>query len=428
MRSSGTPARTRVEDQPHDRTHLVVGVGGRHDPGGRTEIDGCVGRVGRGEPEARQRGPHRGVGAGPTGEPGDDGGGHVPAEHGEEPCRGARQLLGEVHDDGAEIGEQRDAVVDGDDRGIHEVALVVPPGCELAACPARDADDVGRPPPGAHQRIERLVVDRRELAVGVDERSLGGRVLGDGGEHAGRVGEDRADRGREDRRGHGAAVRTRQARRADELGQPVGGEEGDAGDAVAALGDPPEGAAREQPPCGHADVVGGDHHGDRGERIALLPRDDRVEQRPGCRVAVGHGHEVDGHRPGSYGRRVSAGCDRRAHAAITPRGCDAHGLRGGEVPRPGGGDDQLDTGVEVDRGRVEDEVVVARVAGVAPVEVLHVRLTGPVGLAEQLAGLVLVELLEADGPLDARLERGRRDARAGRTAGRAARWPRRARG
>src|ERR1700730_17104345 len=73
--------------------------------------------------------------------------------------------------------------------------------------------------------------------------------------------------------------------------------------------------------------------------------------------------------------------------------------------RQGRSDDQLDAGVELERGGVEHEAIVTGIAGVALVEVLAVRLPRPVGLAEELACFLLVDLLESDGPLDARLGR-----------------------
>ena len=76
-------------------------------------------------------------------------------------------------------------------------------------------------------------------------------------------------------------MRTAEPRRAEQLGQPVGGEERDPGDAVAALGDASERAAAQQAPRRHADVVGRDDDGDRRERVAALGGDDGVVQRPG---------------------------------------------------------------------------------------------------------------------------------------------------
>ena len=91
-----------------------------------------------------------------------------------------------------------------------------------------------------------------------------------------------------------------------------------------------EGAAGEQPACRDAHVVGRDHDGDRRERVPTLGGDDRVEQRPRRRLAVGHGHERRRHHPGSYGGGATpiAGPDApgtgrvgqvRARAAVTIR-------------------------------------------------------------------------------------------------------------
>ena len=57
-------------------------------------------------------------------------------------------------------------------------------GASAARARRRDAHDVGGPPPRAHERVERGVVDGRQLAVGVDERGLGRGVFGDRAEDA----------------------------------------------------------------------------------------------------------------------------------------------------------------------------------------------------------------------------------------------------
>ena len=80
-----------------------------------------------------------------------------------------------------------------------------------------------------------------------------------------------------------------------------------------------------------------------------------------------------------------------------------HGVGTMRVTR--GRHDEVGAGVELEHGGVEHQVVVAGVARVALVEVLHVSLPGAVGLGRQLAGLLLVDALEAHRPLHPSLER-----------------------
>ena len=214
---------------------------------------------------------------------------------------GCGHLLGEVEHHGAEVVEQRHPGADGVDRGVHQVALVVPLGRQRGPRPSRDPHDVGGAPPRAHERIERGVVDRRQLAVGVDERGLGRGVVGDRAEDPRCRRQHRAHGRGEHRGGHRAPVRAREAGCTQQLGQPVRGEERHSGDTVAAGRDPPQRPARQQPTRRDADVVGGHHHRDRRQRVAALGRHDRVEQRAGRRLTVGNGQDVDRHRPGSYG-------------------------------------------------------------------------------------------------------------------------------
>ena len=106
-------------------------------------------------------------------------------------------------------------------------------------------------------------------------------------------------------------------RSSEQLGEPVHGEERDPGDAVAASGHAPERAAPEQAARGHAHVVGGDHHRDRRERVARLRRHHRGVQRARRVGPVGNRHQLDGHRPGSYGRRRGRVPDHRGHAGTS---------------------------------------------------------------------------------------------------------------
>ena len=150
--------------------------------------------VGELEVEAGHRGAH---GASARGSP------LVPAttvtgtrrrERAQQRGRGSRELLREVHDDRAEVGEQRHAGGDLGGRGVHEVALVVPLGRERCADAPADAHDVGGAGAGAHEGVERGVVEVRQLTVRGDQRRLGRRVLGHRAEPTGSVGEHRAHR------------------------------------------------------------------------------------------------------------------------------------------------------------------------------------------------------------------------------------------
>ena len=153
-----------VDDEPHDRTHFVVGVGRRHDARRRRQVErrpsGTV------EAEAGERGADRRVGARATRESGDDGDGQVVAERGDQPRRRRRQLLGEVHDDGAEVVEQWDRRRDRVDRRRPSGrARRTTRGASAVRARARDAHDVGGASAGTRERVERGVVEGRELAV-----------------------------------------------------------------------------------------------------------------------------------------------------------------------------------------------------------------------------------------------------------------------
>ena len=174
-------------------------------------------------------------------------------------------------------------------------------GASAARARRADPHDVGGAPSRAHERIERGVVDRRQLAVGVDERGLGRGVVGDRAEDPRCRRQHRAHGRGEHRGGHRAPVRAREAGCTQQLGQPVRGEERHSGDTVPAGRDPPQRPARQQPTRRDTDVVGGHHHRDRRQRVAALGRHDRVEQRARRRLTVGNGQDVDRHRPGSYG-------------------------------------------------------------------------------------------------------------------------------
>ena len=229
----------RVDDQAHHGAHLVVGVRRRDDArvaasGATAALVGVDGRP-RGGP-APSRTPASARGAPVSA--GDDGHRHA--------CRRARarsrraggcgQLLREVDDDRAEVGEQRRAVGDGVDRGVHQVALVVPLGRRARSRAARAMRTTSAArATRARERIERGVVERR--AARGRRRPARPRwrdARRPAANTPGASASTRADGGGEHRGGHRAPARAREAGRTQQLGQPVGGEERDPGDAVAA--------------------------------------------------------------------------------------------------------------------------------------------------------------------------------------------------
>ena len=202
------------------------------------------------------------------------------------------------------------------DRGIHEIGLVVPRIPERRAHGPADADEVVRTRPRAGQRVERVGVATRELAVRRDQGLLGGRVLGDRCEPPGLACEDPADRRCEHGCGHRTAARAGEPGRAEQFGHSVEGEERDASDAVPAARDRAEAPAGELAPHRDAHVVGGHDHGHRCERVVLLRPRDRITQRLGRRWPVGRADAFDRHPRGSYGGGVTP-C--RRSAGMKPR-------------------------------------------------------------------------------------------------------------
>ena len=98
--------------------------------------------------------------------------------------------------------------------------------------------------PVRDQRVERVVVDRRQLAVAATSAaSVAGCPATGRRTCRARRRAPPAPRPRAPAWTPAAGARAGEPGRAEELGQPVDGEEGDAGDAVAAVGHPPEGAA-----------------------------------------------------------------------------------------------------------------------------------------------------------------------------------------
>ncbi len=118
-------------------------------------------------------------------------------------------------------------------------------------------------------------------------------MLRDRGEHARLDREHAAHRGSEHRCGHGPAVGGGEPWRAEEFCDAVDGEEGDTRDPDAAIGDRPERARSEHSSRRHADVVRGDDHAHRRERVTTLPDDHSVVQGLCGGEAVRDGDELD---------------------------------------------------------------------------------------------------------------------------------------
>ena len=190
--------------------------------------------------------------------------------------RGRREVLGEMEQDGAEVVDERRTDRDHGDRGVHEIAFVVPGRGELVPHPPADADHVGRARAGVHQLVECVVVECGELAMRLDQRGLGGGVSGDGPEPSGCVGQHRAHRGREHGHGHRPPSRRRERGRAQQLREPVHGQERHRGDPDAGTGERPQCARAQQPARRHADVVRGHDHRHRCERVTCLRRRHRA--------------------------------------------------------------------------------------------------------------------------------------------------------
>jgi hypothetical protein len=286
--------RHSVDERRHDEAnggpYFVVGIRRRHDLGGMRGTGAGTVEL---ETEAPDRGGNSCVGALDACDARDHPDRCVLGDCAQQSGAGHRQLLWQVQHDRAQIPEDRGPVPYRGHRRVHQVALVVPPGRERGARSAIHANDVGRTAARAHEAVERNVVALGELAVCGDERLLCCRVLRDRGEHARLARECPAHRGAEHRCGHRSTAGRGEAGRAEQLRDPVDGEEGDARDAGAAIGHAPERARPEHPARRHADVVRGDDDAHRRERLAVLACRDRVAQRTSGREAVRDGDEVD---------------------------------------------------------------------------------------------------------------------------------------
>ena len=202
-------------------------------------------------------------------------------------CRSAApgivRSCGRYNTERAEVGEHGAALAYCDDRGVHQVALVVPRSRERGTGGAVHAHDLGRSLARARETVERGVVALRQFAVRVDECLLRGGMLRDRAEHAGLAREHSAHRCTQHRRGHRPATGRCEPRCTKHLGDAVHREERDARDADAAVGDLSEHARPEHAPCRHPHVVRGDDDAHRGERIIVLADGHRVARTPARR-------------------------------------------------------------------------------------------------------------------------------------------------
>ena len=162
MRSSGVPPRTASTHEADRGAHLVVGVGGGDD---RVVVGGTAGAGRRrAAPSPAAATPRRAserrtpwsASARPV-RPATTVAGRPRRQRGEERGLAPEQVLGQVDDDGAELGRQpgRRRVADGVDGRVGEVGLVVPAVGQQRAGPAAQPHHVVRPPPGPRQRGQR---------------------------------------------------------------------------------------------------------------------------------------------------------------------------------------------------------------------------------------------------------------------------------
>ena len=272
----------RRHHEPDRGAHFVVGIGRRDDLGAVRRLDRIARRRRASTPRRATHGRDPGVGALDAGDAGDDRErARARRRHASSAAPGSDRSCGRYSTIAPRSASTGLPVADRGDRGVHQVALVVPLGRERARAPARytrttSAARCSR----AREPVERGVVALRQLAVRVDERLLGGRVLARPRRTcpARRASTPRTaapSTGVDTGRRPAAASRGAPSISAT----PVHGEERDARDADAAIGDLPERARPEHAPRRDADVVRGHDDAHRRERVAVLPGRDRVAQR-----------------------------------------------------------------------------------------------------------------------------------------------------
>ena len=200
----------RRHHQPDRGAHLVVGVGGRDDLGAVRRLDGRVGCGVDAEPSARATPPIPASARSTPVTPATTVSGGVLGHRAQQRGAGQRQVLRQVEHERAEIGEDRAAVADHGDGGVHQVASSYhSPASALRTARCTRTTSAARLL--AREPVERGVVALRQLAVRVDERLLRRGMLGDRAEHARRSREHAAHRGTEDGSGHRAAPRRGEA-------------------------------------------------------------------------------------------------------------------------------------------------------------------------------------------------------------------------
>ena len=146
---------------------------------------------------------------------------------------------------------------------------------ERGPSPAVDPDDVGRPAarcPRAGRATDGSHADSSRYAA-TNAASVAGWAATEA-KTPGASTEDATDRGGEHRARHRTSPSASQPRRAQQLGQPVDGQERDSHDAVSGVGHSAELAGGEQTPCCDADIVGRHHDGD-GEQADRRPSPQR---------------------------------------------------------------------------------------------------------------------------------------------------------
>ncbi len=220
-----------VDHGPHGGPHLVVGVGGGDAPRcarRSREWGRRCGPAPAGSPPSRAtevRPPRRRRRAMPA-QSGHDGGGQVLGQRRQEP--GA--VLGERAGAGGPRGRPgrrrradpaRVAAASSRSSSSDQLRLEAGPGRPV------QAHHLGGPGAGGGEGVEGARGEVAQLSVGGHQGGLGGRVLGDRGEQPGAGGQLGPHRRGQHRRGHRAPSGGRQHAGAQELGQPVGGEEGD---------------------------------------------------------------------------------------------------------------------------------------------------------------------------------------------------------
>ncbi len=302
----------RIHDSPHDRPHLVVGIGAVDDVGAEwpnaDHLDGSFFKLGADAFEARE---HHRVRVRRSGETGDDRRRLLRGDRPQQPgSRCAPPLRQEAHD-GAEIAQHRRTLVDNVGGDAHQVALVVPVARERLPSGAMYPHNLAGALMLRGEQIELLIVEVGQLAVHTDQRFLGRGMGGDGFEHAGLLRQHASHRGRDDGHRYRPPAGRRARRRTEQFGEAVHREKGDTDDAAAVRGQRTEFTGGKEPARRDTDGVRRHDDGDGRERLVALGPGHRIVQalRRGTPVRSrddGDGHPADRrtrvrHLPGTPG-------------------------------------------------------------------------------------------------------------------------------